>query len=319
MPSNAPINTILVANLEKSRAKLAFASLKANVLQAWAFSNKRIEYEDGGHTITNPLITGRNPNVTSYSYYGTLPTAQTDEFSKVSYNWSRVAGTVIISEQEEDENKGRSAVIKLMKSKTEVLEESFKEKNAEYLHGAGAGDDPYGLPAVIPADPTTGSLGGLSRSTGTQWRTSAYNFAGALDNTNIEEALDDILLDLTNRGDRPDIIVLGRNLYRFLRAAVRDKTTIPLTDLKNGKRMVDLGFIGMTHEGIPVIRDEDCPNNTGYVINSKHLRTHILKDVNMRVKELTSPWNTDARGARITQQYQLCLWNANRKHAIITN
>lgn len=313
------LDTVLHSVLEKSRRKLIMASIKSNALQAWAFATGRVEFEDGGYNITNPLITGRNPNVTSYEYYDTLPVAQTNEFDTVEYRWSRVAGSVIISDQEEDENRGEAAIFKLMKAKMQVLEESIKEKFSEYLYGAGAGTDPYGLSALIPDDPTTGTLGGINRATEGQWRTSAYDFGGALDETVIEEAFDDILMDLTLKGDKPDIILCGRNIYRAYRAAVRDKVTLPLTETGNGKRMMDLGFTGLSHQNIPMVYDEDCPVNKAYFINSKYLRLHILRHVNMKVKELAAPWNLDASGRRVVWQGQWCLWKAFRTHAVLLN
>jgi hypothetical protein len=42
----------------------------------------------------------------------------------------------------------------------------------------------------------------------------------SLDATNIEEAFDDILLDLTLKGEKPDVILCGRNIFRLYRAAV---------------------------------------------------------------------------------------------------
>lgn len=313
------IETVLNSVLTRSRKKLIMASIKSNALQAWAFATGRVEFEDGGYNITNPLITGRNPNVTSYEYYDTLPVAQTSEFDTVEYRWSRVAGSVIISDQEEDENQGAASIFKLMKAKLQVLEESIKEKFSEYLYGAGAGTDPNGLTNLIPDDPTTGTLGGINRATNTQWRTSAYDFAGSLDETVIEEAFDDILMDLTLKGDKPDIILCGRNIYRSYRAAVRDKVTIPLTETGNGKRMMDLGFSGLSHQNIPMVYDEDCPVNKCYFLNSKYLRLHILKSVNMKVKKLSSPWNVDAKGQRVVWQGQWCLWKAFRTHAVLLN
>lgn len=313
------LDTVLHAVLEKSRRKLILASIKSNALQAWAFATGRVEFEDGGYNITNPLTTGRNPNVTSYEYFDTLPVAQTNEFNTVEYRWSRVAGSVIISDQEEDENKGDAAIFKLMKAKMEVLEESIKEKFSEYLYGAGAGSDPNGLAALIPDDPTTGTLGGINRVTEGQWRTSSYDFGSALDETVIEEAFDDILMDLTMKGDKPDIILCGRNIYRAYRAAVRDKVTIPLTETGNGKRMMDLGFTGLSHQNVPLVYDEDCPVNKAYFINSKYLRLHILRHVNMKVKELAAPWNLDASGRRVVWQGQWCLWKAFRTHAVLIN
>lgn len=313
------LQTVLNSTLTKSRKKLIMASIRSNALMAWAFSQDRVEYEDGGYNITNPLTVGRNPNVGTYQYYDQLPTAQTNEFTTVEYRWSRFAGTVIISDQEEDENRGETAIFKLMKAKMDVLEESIKEKFSEYLYGAGGGTDPYGLAALIPDDPTTGSLGGINRATETQWRTSSYDFAGALDATNIEEAFDDVLLDLTLKSDKPDLILAGRNIYRLYRAAVRDKIVIQLSDTGNGKRMMDLGFTGISHQNIPILYDEDCPVNKVYFINSKYLRVHILRHVNMKVKKLSAPWDTDATGSRTVWQGQYCLWRAYRTHAVINN
>ncbi len=295
------------------------ASIKSNAFMAWAFANNRVEFEDGGHEITNPLTLGRNPNVTSYEYYDSLPVAQTSEFDTVTYTWSRVAGTVIISDQEEDENKGEAQIFKLMRAKINVLEESIKEKFSGYLYGSGSGLDPNGLAVLIPDDPTTGTLGGISRASETQWRTSSYDFSGNLDSTNIEEAFDDVILDLTLKKDKPNLILVGRNIWRTYRAAVRDKITIPLTDTGNGKRMMDLGFTGLSHQNIPMLYDEDCGVNKAYFINDKYIKLHILRHVNMKVKKLSAPWTTDAHGRRVVWQGQMALWNAFRKHAVVNN
>lgn len=315
----ATIDTILNSVLERSRRRLITASLKSNALVAWAFASGRVETEPGGYNITNPLVTGRNPNVASYTYYSELPVAQTNEFDRVEYTWSRVAGTVIISDQEQDENRGEAAVFRLMRAKMEVLERSIREKFSTFLYGAGAGNDPNGLAALIPDDPTTGTLGGISRAAETQWRTSAYDFNGNLNETNIEEAFDDILMDLTMDASRPDIILCGRNIYRFYRAAVRDKVTINIGEANNGRGMRDLGFTGIAHQAIPMVYDEDCPVNKAYFINSEYLKLHMLRGVNMKVKQLVAPWNIDAVGRRIVWQGQWCLWRAFRTHAVLIN
>lgn len=311
--------TVLNSMLNRSRKQLIMASVRSNALMAWAFASDHVEYEDGGYNITNPLVVGRNPNVSSYEYYDQLPVSQTNEFTTVSYTWSRVAGTAIISDQEEDENKGEAQIFKIMKAKLDVLEESIKEKFSEYLYAAGGGADPLGLSSLIPDDPTTGTLGGINRAAETQWRTSSYAFSGTLDATNIEEAFDDLLMDLTLKSEKPDLILCGRNIFRLYRAAVRDKIVLNLSDTANGKRMMDLGFGGLAHQTIPLMYDEDCPVNKCYFINSKYLRLHILKGVNMKVKNLSSPWDTDASGSRVVWQGQWCLWKAYRTHAVINN
>jgi hypothetical protein len=315
MAAVTPLDTIMNSLLSKSRKKLVMAYVKSNALVAWFFANERIEFEDGGRDITNPLIVGRNPNVAAYAYYGNVPTAQTNEFATVGYGWSRVAGTVIISDQEQDENKGEALIFKLLKAKMEVLDTSIQEKFSGYMYGSGPGVDPYGLEAAIPDDPTTGSFGGRDRAANNDWRTSSYDFAGGLTSTNIEEAFDDILLDLTVKKERPSVIIAGRDIYRTYRQAVRDKLVINLSEIK--KAVVDLGFKGIAHDNIPIIYDEDCASNKCYFINDTYLRLHILRGVNMKIKELTAPWNVDAVGRRVIWQGQLCQWKAFRTHAVV--
>lgn len=314
------IETVLHSTLEKSRKKLMFAAVKANALYAYAMANNKVEYEDGGREISNPLIFGRNPNVTSYEYYDTLPIAQTNEFNTARYGWGRVAGSVIISEQEIDENRGAAEIFKILKGKMQALEESIKEKFQTYLYGAGTGKDPNGLALCIPDDPTTGTLGGINRATEQQWRTMAKDFSGSLTYQNIEEEFDDILLDMKQgKNEKPDLILCGRNIYKMYRKAVRDKISILADGTYAGKKMYDLGFDGVSFGGITMIYDEDCPSDKAYFINSTYLKMHVLKHVNMKVKELAAPWTQDCIGRRIIWQGQMCLWKANRTQCVIKN
>jgi hypothetical protein len=316
--ASGTLDTVIHAMLDKSRKKLIMAAIKSNALVAWMFASQRVETETGAN-ITNPLIVGRNSNISATQYYNPIPIGQTNEVDTLRYSWSRVVGTVIISEQEEDENTGDTAIFKIMKMKMQVLEESITERFSTYLYGVGSGLEPNGLGNLIPDDPTTGSLGGISRSAQNQWRTSAYQFSGTLDASNIEEAFDDIMMDLTLKGEKPSIIICGRNIMRLYRQAARDRTMFALSETKNGQKMFDLGFGGVSFNGIPMIYDEDCGVNRAYFINDKYLRLHMLKGVNMRTKKLNSPWNLDASGSRVTWQGQLCLWKAYRTHAVLRN
>ena len=313
------INTVLQSVLTKSRKKLLMAVAKSHVLYAWASANGKVEWEDGGYEITNPLIVGRNPNIASYRYYDEVPIEQTDEFDTVKYYFSRIAGSLMISEQEIDENRGTAKIFDLLAQKMKILEESIKDKFSQYLYGAGAGTDPNGLALLVPSDPTTGTVGGKSMASNTWWRTSSYDFDGTLNATNIEQAWDDIQMDLTVKSDKPDIILCGRNIYRMYKQAVRDKFVIMKDGTSSDKTMYDLGFDGVKHNNMTMVFDEDCPVSDAYFLNSDHLKLHIMKHVNWRQKELTAPWNMDVIGRRIVWQGQWCRWRAWRTHAYVTN
>jgi len=315
----ATLESVIHSTLTKSRQKLLYASMRANALVAWAFTSGNIDYIDGGHEVTNPLILGRNPNVGSYRYMQPLPIAQTSEFGTVRYGWTRVAGSLIMSNQEIDENKGSSKIFDLLAKKLDVLETSIKDKFSDYLYGLGAGSDPNGLALLVPDDPTTGTLAGISRVTESQWRTSSYDFNGTLTAADIEEAFRDIFRDLTQKSDKPSVIIAGIDIMRMYETAIADKISLPFSNLNAGKRMVDLGYVGASFLGVPIVFDEQCPVDHAYFLNDKYLRTTILKGVEFRPEKLTAPWNYDAIGRRITTQMQTCLWKAHRTHGVVVS
>jgi hypothetical protein len=265
------------------------AIAKAHVLYAWASAKDRVEMVDGGYELTNPLVVGRNPNIATYRYYDTIPIAQTSEFATAKFSWTRVAASVMISDQEQDENAGSTKVFDLLAKKMDVLEESVQDQFSTWLYGTGTGNDPNGLGLLLPSDPTTGTVGNISRATNTYWRPSSYDFAGTLNAGNIEMAWDDIFLDLTVKNEKPDIIICGRNIWRMYKQAVRDKWVI-------------------------MVFDEDCDVNTAFFINSKYIRLHILKGVNWKLKQLNAPWTQDVTGRRMVWQGNWAIWKAWRTH-----
>lgn len=319
------IDTILHSMLDRSRGKLIMASAISGTVSAYLHAKKRVVVEDGGPQITNPLIVGLNPNVASMEYYDTVPVDQTDEFTTVEYNMSRVVGTVIISEQEEDENKGRAAIFKIIKGKIMALDESISRAFATYHTSTGTGTDPNGLANLIPLDPTSGTVGGINLASESQFRNSAYDFAGTLTPENIEEAFDDIIeLDLNRSSDgqsspKPTVIFAGRNIYRMHKAAARDKQHISLDASGTGKKLVNLGITGTTHNGTPLLFDEKLNANMCYFVNEEYLTLHILSGVNMKVKQLVAPWTMDVTGRRVVWEGQLCSWRQYRTHAVLDN
>jgi hypothetical protein len=319
------LDTVIHSMLTRSRAKLIMASAISGTVSTYLHAKKRIVVEDGGPQITNPLITGLNPNVQSMQYYDTVSIDQTNEFTTVEYSMSRVVGSLIISDQEEDENQGRAQIFKILTGKIKALDESISRQFATYHTSVGTGTDPNGLGNLILADPTTGSVGGINLALESQWRNSSYDFAGTLTPENIEEAFDDITeLDLNRGSDgqkspKPTVIFAGRNIYRMHKAAARDKQQIALSETGTGKKLVNLGIVGTTHNGKPILFDEKLPANVCYFVNEEYLTLHVLRGVNMKIKKLVAPWNMDASGRRVVWEGQLCSWRQYRTHAYLTN
>ena len=317
------INTVLSSTLETPRARkeLIFAQLRATVLSSFLMEKKRVELEDGGFEITQPLVIGRNNNIAAYSYYDELPVNQTSELTKLRYGFARVAGTVIISNQEEDENRGQSEVVKIAKAKIETLKVSIAERfGGEYFYGIGAGKNPNGLGLLIPDDPTTGTVGGIDRATNEYWRTLSYQFNNTLDKTNISQAFRAVFLDMkAGKEEKPDGIIAGRNIYEMYADFLESKSSLAAATFGTLTSTADFGFEALKYGHVPVMYDPNCPDDKAYFINTRYLKLHVLRHVNMKVSKLSAPWIMDASGTRITWQGQLCLWKADRTQAVINN
>lgn len=317
------INTVLSSTLETPRARkeLIFAQLRATVLSSFLMEKKRVELEDGGFEITQPLVIGRNNNIAAYSYYDELPVNQTSELTKLRYGFARVAGTVIISNQEEDENRGQSEVVKIAKAKIEALKVSIAERfGGEYFYGIGAGKNPNGLGLLIPDDPTTGTVGGIDRATNEYWRTLSYQFNNTLDKTNISQAFRAVFLDMkAGKEEKPDGIIAGRNIYEMYADFLESKSSLAAATFGTLTSTADFGFEALKYGHVPVMYDPNCPDDKAYFINTRYLKLHVLRHVNMKVSKLSAPWIMDASGTRITWQGQLCLWKADRTQAVINN
>jgi hypothetical protein len=311
--------TLANAMATRSRKRMVMAAVLPGGVFSYLAAKGRTKMEDGGPVIENPLLVGMNPNVTTATYYDTVPVDQTDELTTVHYELTRLVGSLIMSEQEQDENQGDAVIVKILSAKIKALEYAFKKTQRLYAVSLNSGTSPNGLPNLIPSDPTSGSIGNINLANQPLFRPSAYDFAGGLEPGNIEEALDDILLDLTHDGEAPTVIFVGRNIYRMHRAAARDKTQIALSETGFGKQLINLGIKGTTHQGLPMIYDEFMDPNQFFVINEDYLSVHILSSANMKVKDLIAPWNQDAIGKRYIMEYQLCSWNNYRTHAYGTN
>lgn len=311
--------TLTHAMATRSRKKLILAATLSGGIQTYFAAKNRIKMEDGGPNITNPLIVGSNPNVGTAKYFDTVPVDETNELTTVAYAMTRLVGTLVMSDQEADENQGDAVIVKVLTAKLQALEHAIKKKQRTFAASLNTGSDPLGLPNLIPADPTSGTVGNINLASQPLFRPSSYDFNGGLDMNNIEEAFDDIILDLTHDGESPSVIFVGRNIYRTHRAAARDKAQISLSDTGFGKQLINLGIKGTTHQGTPVIYDEMLAADDFYFINENFIFMHILKSANMKVKELVAPWNVDAIGRRFIMEYQYCSWNNYRAHAYGTN
>lgn len=310
---------LIHAMAERSMKKLRIAFVLPGGALSALTAAKSIKMEDGGPEITNPIMVGGNPNVGPATYYDKVPVTRTSELSTVRYELTRVVGTYVISDQEVDENMGTAKIVDIAAAKMQGLEIAIKKYQRKNIVGTNTGKNPLGLGNLLPAVNTSGNVGGINLAVQPLWQHGSYLFAGTMTAANIEEIFDDILLDLHTEDGKISIIIAGRNIFTMHRNAARakGKTDLPISGF--GKTLANLGLVATTHQQIPLVYDEELDPDFCYFLNQDEIFMHILKSANMKMKDLTAPYDQDVTGKRYISEYQLCSWKQYRTHGFVSN
>ncbi len=115
----------------------------------------------------------------------------------------------------------------------------------------------------------SGSIYGLSRATHPWLKPYMQTEVGALTETTIQKAIDEIE---ENTGSKIDFIVCSSGVKRALQEVLSDyRRTVNSAELGGG-------YSAMTYNGVPVVSDRFCPEGTMYLLNTSDFALHQLCD-----------------------------------------
>src|SRR5690349_22170622 len=151
--SNPNFDTLASTTLKNYRRQLADNITGHNVLWYMLKEKGFVREEDGGTTIVEPLLIGRNTTVKSYKGYDVIDTTPQTGITAAEYEWKQIAGSVTISGEEEFKNMGsKTRILSLLESKIQQLELSMMLEVNRQLQGDGTGNggkDLGGLQAAV--------------------------------------------------------------------------------------------------------------------------------------------------------------------------
>lgn len=242
--------------------------------------NGRKKSLDGGYEFREPLRTSTNTtggwgNPGGYDQLDFTPQGGL-EYATFPLKWKHK--TVVMSQLEQDQNRGDSAKIDLWEEKIDQCKESFQQEMNSDLYKDGTQDANaiIGLKALVA---TTGTYAGINRAT------TGNEFWKANADTTTESLSDEDMLSMYNtssqNGDSfPDLIVTTRALWEVYHQML--VTNARYEDVE----MANLGFKTVTFQGIPVVWDNDCQSGTMYFLNTRKLFWRYLQgwDFNWTVK-----------------------------------
>ena len=281
MAGNPNYTSLISSTLDKFMKNSVTSSVIGNNALLRTLQNKgKIVHEIGGRNFQENIAYASNSTVQFQNPTDLLDTSAQDEFTSALFAQKMLTGTDQISEKELLQNAGDSRIFNLLEGKRKNLMDTLRNQLgvALYSDGTGSGGKTIGgLQLLIADDPTTGTVGGIDRSTNAFWRNQVYDFstsAGAnASASNIQAGMNSLYLSCqVQEGSFPDLILADNNYYTFFENSLQQIQRI--TNTNEGK----LGFEQLAYKSSAVVYDPNCPANHMYFLNTDYLKFQHLNN-----------------------------------------
>lgn len=274
----------LIASTQRYYANNEFAQQVYNgrPLMAWMNKNGGIKTVDGGIEIIEPLQTATNSTVDWMSALADVDFTPQEGFSGATFSGKLLTGSTVLDWVTKWQNEGTSRVIDLWNAKVNQTKEELAVKlNRALIAGDGTNVlQLVGFPSMIA---TTGSYGGITRSSNSFWQSYVESTAAALTDDHIRHGANVVSRNMTNNA--PDLHLTTQTLYEKYESMI-----LPAYRVED-KRMADLGFANNSLQwaGKPVIWDDEVGSGIWYFLNTKWFSLRPYKQANMEMSPRRNP------------------------------
>jgi hypothetical protein len=309
--ANSSVTDIIATTIQSRSRVIADNVTKNNALLAQLEKRGNIKPFSGGNVILQELSFAENANAGWYSGYETLPTAAQDVISAAQYDIKQCAVPVTISGLEQLQNSGKEAFIDLLESRIAVAEATMANLIAAgiYSDGLGSGGKEItGLKTQVATTPTSGTVGGIDRSSFTFWQNKTFDATtdggAATTPSNIQQYFNTLWAKLVRGSDRPDLIVLDNTYWGYFVASLQALQQFTSSQDAN------LGFVTLKFMGADVVLDGGIGGfmaaKEAYFLNTKylHYRPHAQRNMVPLSPKARYSTNQDA-------EVQILAWAGN--------
>ena len=315
------LGELATVTLRNRRGKLADNVLNHNALLRYLNRAGNADPADGGRTIIEELEYASNSTFKYYSGYETLDITPQTVFDAAEYNWKQAAVVVSFSGLEERQNMGKEQSIKLVDRRIRNAEKTMQNNlsTGVYSDGTGtSGKQIGGLQLLVADDPTTGTVGSISRATYSFWQNQLYDFSVnsvTPSSSTIQTAMDSIWLSCIRGADAPKIFVAGTTYFTYFWQSLTTIQRISSdTSATSGFR--ELAFNGPGGTAM-VMYDASCSATRMYCLNTDYLFWRPHPSANIEQLDRRQSVNQDATVIPIIFMGNLTMSNAQRQGVII--
>ena len=220
--ANSSITDIIATTIQSRSGELADNFTNNNALARRLKDKGNVRPFSGGNVILEEIAYTDSSyiNANSYSGYETLNIAPNSPISAAQFSITQYAAAVSISGLEQLQNSGKEQIIDLLEGRVRVAEGQLMNRMDYDLYLDGTGNSSKnltGLAAAVPDDPTTGTYGGIDRSTWSFWQ--SHKYAGVSDGgaavsaANIVAYMTSLAIKMVRGKDKPDMAIADSTYY----------------------------------------------------------------------------------------------------------
>ncbi|MCP5087442.1 MAG: phage major capsid protein [Rhodobacteraceae bacterium] len=258
-----------------------------------------------GPRIRERLLYNESGTYTRYAGYQYLNPSPAELFNDAEFAAKLAAVSVTLSGEDILQNSGSAQLKDIMEEHISAAEQELVDRFVEDLHGDGTSSNQIGgMQLAVPTDPTSGTYGGISRSSNSIWRTTTYDadtsFTGITQVTSstVKTIFDNIMIERSRGTKGPDCIVCSQEHYIAYTAA-----NVAIQRIQDENALGALGFTNLKYYGggksVDVVLEggigSAMPSNVTYFIDSKALRFRYHPDRNfVKFGGKQMPVNQDA-------------------------
>ena len=220
--ANSSITDIIATTIQNRSGELADNVTNNNALLRRLKSKGNVRPFGGGNVILEEImyVDSTTINANSYSGYEVLNITPNSPISAAQYSITQYAAAVTMSGLEMLQNASKEQIIDLLEGRVKVCEAQMQNRIDYDIYQDGTGNsskDLTGLGAAVPDTPTTGTYGGISRSSFSFWQSVAYsgvtNGGAAVSASNIQQYMTSLGIQLCRGSDKPDLYVADNTYY----------------------------------------------------------------------------------------------------------
>lgn len=222
--ANSSITDIIATTIQNRSGELSDNVTNNNALLRRLKSKGNVRPFGGGNVILEEIVytDATTINANSYSGYEILNITPNSPISAAQFSIQQYASAVTMSGLEMLQNSSKEAIIDLMEGRVKVAESQLMNRLDYDCYQDGTGNSSKnitGLAAAVPDTPTTGTYGGISRSSFAFWQSVKYSGAtdggAAVSASNIQQYMTALAIRLVRGSNKPDLYIADNTYYQY--------------------------------------------------------------------------------------------------------